>query len=542
MMEPLLLTAFLSLIVIVIAAVRRRRSGSLDNIRGPPSPSWLHGHGVALTRQNEVGELDFQWMKEYGATWRIGGHLGTQQLMTADPKALQHIFMKSGYNYGKRKDLLLLTEMFLGPGIVAVEGEKHHRHRKIMNPAFSAPQLRSFLSLFQDVGLKMCEKLKPEVEGDPDKTVFINKWLARTTLDIIGQAAFDYDYGGLSDNESPLMKAYSGLFLDTALYPSKWLILYRSLWNYLPDFLLRIVPYTPIKSHNSARRMARTVQGIGRELFSQKTREVLSSGQTDTPKDVLSILIKANSSEDPKTQLADDEMIAEMQTLTFAGHETTASTMSWMLYELAKHPDYQAKMRAEIKAARQAMLARGVSRFTMEDLDSMTAVMNAIKETLRFHPIVFNMQRCAVKDDILPLSEPIITTTGEEIHAIPIKAGQWFNVSVAGYNRLRSVWGEDADEWNPNRFLRIDPTKQIRVGVFGNLMTFSAGVRGCIGWRFSLIEMQALTVELLENFEFAPPKEDYDIVRLPAGVMVPIVRDKLYELGSVMPLRVSVVQ
>ncbi len=96
-----------------------------------------------------------------------------------------------------------------------------------------------------------------------------------------------------------------------------------------------------------------------------------------------SVVVKANSSEDPKTQLADDEMIAEMQTLTFAGHETTASTMSWMLYELAKHPDYQAKMRAEIKAARQAMLARGVSRFTMEDLDSMTAVMNAIKVCMR---------------------------------------------------------------------------------------------------------------------------------------------------------------
>ncbi len=58
----------------------------------------------------------------------------------------------------------------------------------------------------------------------------------------------------------------------------------------------------------------------------------------------------------------------------------------------------------------------------------------------------------------------------------------------------------------------------------------------------SLIEMQALTAELLENFEFARPKEDYDIVRLPAGLMIPVVRGKLYELGSVMPLRVSVVQ
>ncbi|KAI0721329.1 cytochrome P450 [Cerioporus squamosus] len=541
-MESLLLAAFLSFLAIFVAAVRRHRSRSLDNIRGPPSPSWLHGHAIALTRQQEVGELDFKWMKEYGATWRIGSHLGTQELMTADPKALQHIFMKSGYNYGKRKDVQVLTKMFLGPGIVAVEGEAHQRHRKIMNPAFSAPQLRTFLSLFQDLGLKMCEKLKPEVAENPDKTVFINKWLARTTLDIIGQAAFDYDYGGLSNTESRLMKAYSNLLFDAALYPSRWVLLYQNLWQYLPDFFLRIVPYTPIKQHNRTRRTSRIVSEIGRELFSEKAQEVLNSGKTDTHKDVMSILIKANSSENPKTQLAEEEMVAEMQTLTFAGHETTASTLSWMLYELAKHPEYQSKMRAEIKAARQAVLARGDSRFSMEDLDSMTTVMNAIKETLRFHPIVFNLQRYAVKDDILPLSEPIVSTTGEEIHAIPIKAGQCIIASIAGYNRLRSVWGEDADEFNPDRFLRIDPTKQTRVGVFGNLMTFSAGIRGCIGWRFSLIEMQALTAELLENFEFAPPKEDYDIVRLPAGLMVPVVRGKLYELGSVMPLRVSVVQ
>ncbi|RPD81959.1 cytochrome P450 [Lentinus tigrinus ALCF2SS1-7] len=541
-MEPLLLAAGLSFVAILVAIVRRRRYRSLDNIRGPPTPSWLHGHDVELTRQNEAGELDFQWMKEYGATWRIGGHLGTQQLMTADPKAMQHIFMKSGYNYGKRKDIQMITKMFLGPGIVAVEGEAHQRHRKIMNPAFSAPQLRTFLSLFQDIGLQMCEKLKPEITDDPDKTVFINKWLARTTLDIIGQAAFDYDYGGLSNTESRLLKAYSNLFIDTGLHPSKWLILYRSLWHYLPDSLLHIVQYTPIKEHTRTRRTFQIVSGIGKELFSEKTKEVLSSGKTETHKDVMSILIKANSSENPKTQLAEDEMVAEMQTLTFAGHETTASTLSWMLYELSKHPDYQARMRAEIKAARQAMHARGDSRFSIEDLDSMTTVMNAIKETLRFHPIVYNLQRYALKDDVLPLSQPIISAIGEEIHAIPIKAGQWIVASLAGYNRLRSVWGEDADEWNPDRFLRIDPTKQTRVGVFGNLMTFSAGIRGCIGWRFSLIEMQALSAELLENFEFARPKEDYDIVRLPAGLMIPVVRGKLYELGSVMPLRVSVAQ
>ena len=113
-------------------------------------------------------------------------------------------------------------------------------------------------------------------------------------------------------------------------------------------------------------------------------------------------------------------------------------------------------MRAEIRATRAAMAARGDENFTMEDLDSMTCVMNAnkvrpippdavhhlradvylfLQETLRFHPIVFILQRVAVKDDVLPLSEPITLKSGEVVDAIPVKAGQWINISLCAYNR-----------------------------------------------------------------------------------------------------------
>ena len=68
-----------------------------------------------------------------------------------------------------------------------------------------------------------------------------------------------------------------------------------------------------------------------------------------------------------------------MQTLTLAGHETTASTLSWLLYELAHKPKFQARVRDEIRAARAQVSARGDSRFNMDDLDGMTTVVNAIK-------------------------------------------------------------------------------------------------------------------------------------------------------------------
>ena len=68
-----------------------------------------------------------------------------------------------------------------------------------------------------------------------------------------------------------------------------------------------------------------------------------------------------------------------MQTLTLAGHETTASTLSWLLYELAHKPKFQARVRDEIRAARAQVSARGDSRFNMDDLDGMTDGINGIK-------------------------------------------------------------------------------------------------------------------------------------------------------------------
>ena len=90
--------------------------------------------------------------------------------------------------------------------------------------------------------------------------------------------------------------------------------------------------------------------------------------------------VKANSSADAKTRLDDEELISEMATLTVAGHDTTASTLSFALWELARHPEYQERMRQEIRAARAKVAARGgSSEFTMEDLDSLTLSLNAIK-------------------------------------------------------------------------------------------------------------------------------------------------------------------
>ncbi|KAI1792304.1 cytochrome P450 [Ganoderma leucocontextum] len=543
-MSLYLLAGFVAISAVWLV-LRSRNGKGIKHIRGPPSPSFLFGHDAALFHQEEAGSLEFQWMREYGSTWRTRGVFGTDVLMTVDPKAIQHVFHKSGYNYTKKTSQNFMGYLMAGPGIAAVLGEDHHRHRKIMDPAFSAPQLRSFLPLFQRIAGKLSEKWKAELVATGELDLMMNRWLSRATLDVIGEAAFDYDYHTLdAGGRSTLSKAYENIFKDVDYQPPKALILFRAAWDYIPMPILKLTRYLPVYPFTRLRNLNNIFREYGKQILREKGPE-LDAERNVNSKDVMSILIKANSSADAKTRLDDEELIAEMFTLTLAGHETTSSTLSFVLYELARHPEYQERMRQEIRAARAKVMARAGNEFTTEDLDSLTLSVNAIKETLRFHPIALGLPRVAVKDDVIPLARPVVSTTGETISEIPVKAGQLFYASFAGYQRLPDVWGEDADEWNPDRFLRIEMAKQpvpVSVGVFANLLAFSAGIRACIGWRFSLIEMQAFLGELVEGFQFDPPKEKIEIQRATVAIgMMPIVRGKP-ELGAVLPLRISLAQ
>ncbi|KAI1785387.1 cytochrome P450 [Ganoderma leucocontextum] len=537
-----LLAGFIAISVIWLVLRSFNRKG-IKHIRGPPSPSFLFGHEAALFRQEEAGGLEFQWMREYGSTWRTRGAFGTDVLMSVDPKAIQHVFQKSGYNYTKKTSQNFMTVLMTGPGIISALGEDHQRHRKIMHPAFSAPQLRAFLPLFQRIADKLSEKWKGELVGTGELDLAVNKSLSRATLDVIGQAAFDYNYNTLDDGErSTLSKGYENILKDVDYQPAKAVILFRAAWDYIPIPVLKWTKYLPMNPFTRLLNLNNLFREYGKQILREQGPDVDSERKVNS-KDMMSLLIKANSSADAKTRLDDEELIAEMYSLTLAGHETTSATLSFVFYELAKHPKYQERMRQEIRDARARVTARGGNEFTTQDLDSLTLSVNAIKETLRFHPIVLGLPRVAVKDDVIPLARPIVSTTGETISEVPIKAGQVFYASFAGYQRLPEVWGNDADVWDPDRFLHIDTASQpASVGVFANLLTFSAGMRACIGWKFSFIEMQAFLGELLEAFQFDLPREKIEIQKAVVGFgMVPVIRGKP-ELGATLPLRISLAQ
>ncbi|KAJ3750230.1 cytochrome P450 [Lentinula detonsa] len=525
---------------ILFGFVYRYYQRSLKFLRGPPSPSLLFGNDYELVHQEEVGILENKWFNEYGTAFRTSSCYGEDTLVIADPRAIQYVFHTSSYRFPKSIDSQQVTKMMFGRGIVWAEGEMHNRQRKALNPAFSASQLRQFLDLFQRSTTRLAKKWKQEELADTldsGKVINVTHWLPRITLDVIGESAFNYDFGALDGRANELGEIFKHMFADSRLYPQKPLILWRAFRRSIPVSLGNFLCRFPTKEEKRFKEFSNASKKIAKSVFDTASQGTNGEEDLKGSKDVLSVLLRSNMTADPKKALDEDEVLSQMATIILAGHETTASTTTWILYELGKSLKDQSRVYEEIREMRDRIGVDGEP--TASDYDSMPFFNAVIKEGLRLHPIVPTLLRQAAHEDVIPLEFPVISESGEEMSQIPISKGQRVSVSISVYNRLTQVWGKDANEWNPERFFH-ETKKDTTLGVYANLMTFSAGVRACIGWRFALMELQAILFGLLENFEFSPGPEGLDdIQRVPAGLMIPMKKGH-WQDGIQMPLRVRV--
>ncbi|RDB23388.1 hypothetical protein Hypma_009433 [Hypsizygus marmoreus] len=529
----------LSLLVAIYEIYKRFTRISIAHIAGPESDSFLLGN-LPEFFQSQAAEADFKWQAQFGDVVRIKALFGEDRLLLSDPKALQYIYQTSGYNFAKQPERLELTRIVTGRGIIWAEGDDHKRHRKVMLPGFSGPEAKAFTPLFSATAAKLCEKWKDVIAASPDQSSVFDmpSWLSRATLDAIGEAAFDYEFGALDDADNALGKAFANLPIHTFGTLTGPQIFAQNAIAYLPNSLRpSFVDHMPSKKLVHARATAKLATEVARALVDSKAAALL---QGKGNRDIMSLLVKANASENEKTKLNTEELLAQLRTITLAGHETTANSLSWMFLELARHPQIQMKLRNEIWTTKQALEARGDSEFSAADFDAMLYLSAFVKEGLRYHPVALTIFRQTIHDDVLPLSKPITTKSGEVITELPIPKGLKIMTSIPAYNRNKEIFGEDAHKFDPERWLRPDGVKKSApVGVLGNLMTFSGGVRSCIGWKFAVVEIQAFLVELVGTFEFSLTPEAQRIRRESALVMVPTIEGQV-EKGAQLPLRIRV--
>ncbi|KAF7422931.1 hypothetical protein PC9H_011095 [Pleurotus ostreatus] len=537
----------LLLSVVAYAAYRRITKISLSHIRGPiADASLLLGWTLNLKAftgnlpelyQSDAAAADLKWQKTYGDVVRIKGILGEDRLLITDAKALQYIYQTSGYHWPKMWERRELSRLVTGPGLTWADGDVHKRQRKIMLPGFGTPESRAFLPVFLGTANKLAEKWKDMIStSGTDGSMVVNMpyWLSRATLDAIGEAAFGYRFGGLDDDKNELANAYTTLLSETFGSPSLPAIFTISTWAHLPAWLRHLFQQKSARLHH-ARATEKIGNSVAKSLIDAKANALMGG---KGGKDVMSLLgILATPI---YILLTPDTMLHKYRTIMLAGHETTANTLNWTLLELCKQPHIQNKLRAEIWDAEATLRANGRTQFEVSDFENMPYMTAVVKEALRFHPALHHAYRQAGRDDVLPLSTPLQASDGTVVTELPVPKGLKIVASITGYNRNKLVFGEDADVFNPDRWLRpSDGKKQTVVGVYANVLTFAAGVRSCIGWRFALYELHAFIIELISNFEFELTPEAEHIRRHPCLVVAPTIEGREKE-GAQLPLRVRI--
>ncbi|CCO34133.1 hypothetical protein BN14_08225 [Rhizoctonia solani AG-1 IB] len=258
----------------------RKLFSPLRELPGPSNESFIFGNLKRIfAAPNSV--IHEAWLEEYGSTLTYRGFLSW-------------ILVPSHSSFPKPENVRRNLADVLGEGLLFSEGETHKRQRRIMNPSFGPVQLR-------DAWLNLIKS------GSEDYTVIdVLSWLSRATLDIIGVAGFDYEFGALDGNdEDELSKAFNKAFESGQHF--NILAILRA---FVPIF--RLIPDELSRGRAAS---METMRRVGMKLIADKKEALehdLKTGSTSHGRDLLTLLIKSNMAyENESHRMSDDEVLGQ---------------------------------------------------------------------------------------------------------------------------------------------------------------------------------------------------------------------------------------
>ncbi|KAG0274791.1 hypothetical protein BGZ95_009459 [Linnemannia exigua] len=451
----------------------------LRRIPGPPNkPKHNKYHipfmGLFLDLvKEEPGSVYRDWIEQYGGIVCHVSLFNSLQVVLGDPKAIQHVFSTYAYDYQKPDVAVRLLSAVIGKGLLLSEGDVHRRQRKMLNPAFSHRHVKDMVPTMA-VPADILSKIWGErVDQSEDKVVEFDvaEDIGSCTLDIIGRAGFGYDFQALTNPDNELSHAYRQLFVSTS--PGiQFLRLFVPFYNHIPF------------KHNRVRKQGtQTIDKETTRIIQEKRAQIIGGiedGEGEG-KDLMSILIRANeqvgSSDDGK--LTDRELKDQIMTFMAAGHETTSAAVTWIFH--IGRPKESSK-----------------TPLSYDVLNALPYLNACVKELLRIIPPVHLTSRVASRDD--------------KILGYDIPKGTQLFLSSACIHKLKSVYGEDAEEFKPERWM--DPstlteeqrkaTKFVTPEMSWAYQPFLTGPRSCIGSKFATIEMKIIIYYLLLDLEYSP--------------------------------------
>jgi cytochrome P450 len=369
-------------------------------------------------------------------------------LFLNDPAAIEAVLVQNHKRLHQSRGTHRMRTL-LGDGVVTSEGEEWLFQRRLMMPAFHRASVARYAETMVVQTLRALDRW----EGAPSVEMVAE--LRRLTLEIAVETLFGR---GLTDDETRMV----GESMHTAGEHMQTRV--SSMKIFVPDWL-------PTPGNRRTRAAIRRIDELVQRIIDERRR---SPGEHI---DLLALMV--DTTDENGERMSDKQLRDAVRTLMIAGHDTTGSVLTWALYLLARHPEADATLAAEI----EAVLGRE-RRPTIEDVPRLTYMNQVVSETLRLYPSGFLTARETLAD---------ITVTSRTVpKGTLVLMSQWVR------HRDPRVF-EDPEAFRPERWSE-DFEKSLRRGDY---FPFGMGPRQCIGQSFARLELALTLATLRQRQRFA---------------------------------------